>query len=97
MLQQQVPQYPNVVAPQTIPTANSKQQVMILPAQLRQPAQQDSSQSRQPFQSQATPGPPSYLYVALYITFMLLITFNVLSLLFGLPAIFFAIMVRYHG
>ena len=84
------------MAPQTVPPAESKQQVVILPAQSRQPAQQDSSRSRQPVQSQATPGPPSNLDVALYITFILFTTLCVFSLLFGLPAIFFAIMVRYH-
>ena len=88
---QQVPQDPNTVALQTVQTVDPKQQVVMLPTQSRQPAQQANSQSRQSTQSQASP--PSYLYQALYITFILCVTFNVLSPLFGLPAIFFAIMV----
>ena len=99
-MQQQVPQYPNTVALQQVPqdpntvtvalqtvqTVDPKQQVVMLPTQSRQPAQQANSQSRQSTQSQASP--PSYLYQALYITFILIlcVTFNVLSPLFGLSA-----------
>ena len=42
---QQVPQDPNTVALQTVQTVHPKQQVVMLPTQSRQPAQQANSQS----------------------------------------------------
>ena len=90
LIQQQVPQYP-IMAPQTTPTTESKQ-VVIIPAEPRPPAQQASSQSRQPNHPQAGTPPHSYLFLALHVAFGCAI-FNPLSLLFGLPAIIFGIMV----